>query len=89
MKPEEMEKAIIRNLAEKTGKSLEEWCAVLKSLGDDRKGSTKKGAKAIPWCRAFPSPDHRQTLSAGLSEENLTPMTIASHTLLALPCLHS
>ena len=29
MKPEEMEKAIIRNLADKTGRSLEEWFVVL------------------------------------------------------------
>ena len=33
MKPEEMEKAIIRNLQEKTGKSLEEWFAVLRASG--------------------------------------------------------
>ena len=33
MKPEEMEKAIIKNLADKTGKSLEEWYAILKKEG--------------------------------------------------------
>ena len=33
MNPEEMEKAIIRNLQEKTGKSLEEWFAVLRASG--------------------------------------------------------
>ena len=30
MKPEEMEKAIIRNLADKTGRSLEGWFTVLR-----------------------------------------------------------
>ena len=29
MKPEEMEKAIVRNLSEKTGRSIEEWFEVL------------------------------------------------------------
>ncbi len=33
MKPEEMEAAIIRNLLEKTGKSLEGWFVVLKESG--------------------------------------------------------
>jgi len=33
MKPEEMEAAIIRNLLEKTGKSLEEWFVVLRDSG--------------------------------------------------------
>ena len=45
MKPEEMEKAIIRNLAEKTGKSLEEWCAVLKASGMTDKAELKKELK--------------------------------------------
>ena len=31
MKPEEMESAIVRNLREKTGRSLGEWFEVLKS----------------------------------------------------------
>ena len=31
--PEEMEKAMIRNLPEKTGRSLQEWIAVLKESG--------------------------------------------------------
>jgi len=29
MKPEEMEKAIVRNLSEKTGRSIEKWFEVL------------------------------------------------------------
>ena len=33
MKPEDMEAAIVRNLAEKTGKALEEWFAVLDDSG--------------------------------------------------------
>ncbi len=38
MTPEEMEEAIVRNLREKTGKSLEEWCAVLRDSGLSSKG---------------------------------------------------
>ena len=45
MKPEEMEAAMIRNLPEKTGKSLEEWCAVLKESGLTEKGDMKKHLK--------------------------------------------
>ncbi len=33
MKPEEMEQAIVRNLSEKTGRSLEEWFEVLRNSG--------------------------------------------------------
>ena len=32
MTPEEMQKAIIKNLPEKTGKSLEEWLEIVKSI---------------------------------------------------------
>ena len=45
MKPEEMEAAMIRNLLEKTGKSLEEWCAVLKESGLTEKRDMKKHLK--------------------------------------------
>ena len=45
MKPEEMEKAIIRNLPEKTGKSLEEWCTVLKVSGLRQKRELKDHLK--------------------------------------------
>ena len=45
MKPEEMEAAMIRNLPEKTGKSLEEWCAVLKESGLTEKRDLKKHLK--------------------------------------------
>ena len=45
MKPEEMEAAMIRNLPEKTGKSLEEWCAVLKDSGLTEKRDMKKQLK--------------------------------------------
>ena len=45
MKPEEMEAAMIRNLPEKTGKSLEEWCVVLKESGLTGKRDLKKNLK--------------------------------------------
>ena len=45
MKPEEMEAAMIRNLPEKTGRSLEEWCAVLKESGLTEKRDLKKHLK--------------------------------------------
>ena len=45
MKPEEMEAAIIRNLAEKTGRSIEEWFAVLKDSGLSEKRDMKKHLK--------------------------------------------
>tara|TARA_B100001179_G_C18555374_1_gene388020 strand:+ start:116 stop:313 length:198 start_codon:yes stop_codon:yes gene_type:complete len=45
MKPEEMEAAMIRNLPEKTGKSLEEWCEVLRESGLTEKRDMKKHLK--------------------------------------------
>ena len=45
MKPEEMEVAIVRNLADKTGKSLEEWFAVLDDSGIAEKRDMKKHLK--------------------------------------------
>ncbi len=45
MTPEEMEKAIIRNLADKTGRSLEEWLAVLKDSGLSGKRDLKDHLK--------------------------------------------
>jgi len=41
VKPEEMESAIVRNLREKTGRSLEEWFAVLKDSGEEEKREMK------------------------------------------------
>ena len=45
MKPEEMEKAIVRNLPEKTGKSLEEWFGVLRASGLTEKRELKQELK--------------------------------------------
>ena len=45
MTPEEMEKAIIRNLPEKTGRSLEEWCAALRDTGLTEKRALKEHLK--------------------------------------------
>ena len=45
MKPEEMEAAIIRNLAEKTGKPLEEWFSVLRDAGLSEKRDMMKHLK--------------------------------------------
>ncbi len=45
MKPEEMEAAIIRNLADKTGRAIEEWFAVLKDSGLLEKRDMKKHLK--------------------------------------------
>ena len=42
LSPNEMEQAIVKNLPEKTGKSLEQWFKVL----DDEKQSDKKEMKA-------------------------------------------
>ena len=42
MTPEEMEKAMIRNLPEKTGKSLEEWLEVLRDSGLSEKRGLKE-----------------------------------------------
>jgi hypothetical protein len=47
MTPKEMEKAIISNLPEKTGKSLEQWFAVLKKSGILEKKELKKHLKEI------------------------------------------
>ena len=47
MKPEEMEAAMIRNLSEKTGKSLEEWCGVLRDSGLSEKRDMNKHLKEI------------------------------------------
>jgi ERCC4-type nuclease len=47
MTPEEMEKAIIRNLPEKTGKSLEEWFAVLSASGLSEKRELKEHLKKV------------------------------------------
>ena len=41
MKPEEMEAAIIRNLPEKTGHSLEEWFAILQKSSLAEKAELK------------------------------------------------
>jgi hypothetical protein len=45
MKPKEMEQAIIRNLPEKTGKSLEAWFTVLKDSGLTAKRDLKAHLK--------------------------------------------
>lgn len=45
MKPEEMEVAIVRNLAEKTGKALEEWFSVLDDSGITEKRDMKAHLK--------------------------------------------
>ena len=45
MKPEEMEAAIVRNLAEKTGKTLEGWFAVLDDSGITEKRDMKAHLK--------------------------------------------
>ena len=47
MKPEEMEKAIIRNLADKPGRSLEEWFAVLRDTDLSKKRELKEHLKAV------------------------------------------
>ena len=47
MKAEETEKAIIRNLLEKTGKSLEEWFAVLSASGLSEKRELKDALKKV------------------------------------------
>lgn len=47
MKPEEMEKAIIRNLTDKTGRSLEEWFAVLKDTDLSEKRELKEYLKSV------------------------------------------
>ena len=47
MKPEEMEKAIIRNLSEKTGRSLEEWFVVLRNSDLSGKRELKEHLKVV------------------------------------------
>ena len=47
MKPEEMESAIIRNLADKTGRAIEGWFAVLKDSGLLEKRDMKKHLKEV------------------------------------------
>jgi hypothetical protein len=47
MKPEEMESAIIRNLADKTGRSIEGWFTVLKDSGLLEKRDMKKHLKEV------------------------------------------
>ena len=47
MTPEEMEKAIIRNLREKTGKSLEEWFEVLEASSFSEKAKLKDDLKKV------------------------------------------
>ena len=45
MKPEEMKKAIIRNLKDKTGRNMEEWFEVLKESSLTEKRDMKKHLK--------------------------------------------
>ena len=47
MKPEEMEKAIIRNLEEKTGNPLEAWFAVLSASGLSANRELKNELKTV------------------------------------------
>ena len=47
MKPEEMESAIIRNLADKTGRSIKGWFTVLKDSGLLEKRDMKKHLKEV------------------------------------------
>ena len=47
MTPEEMEKAIIRNLADKTGRSLEEWFEVLRDSDLSEKRELKEHLKVV------------------------------------------
>ena len=47
MTPEEMEKAIVRNLPEKTGKSLEEWFSVLNASDISEKRAQKVHLKEV------------------------------------------
>jgi hypothetical protein len=47
MKPEEMEAAIIRNLADKTGRSIEEWGSVLRDSRLSEKGELKVHLKEV------------------------------------------
>ena len=47
MKPKEMEKAIIQNLVKKTGRSLEEWLAVLDDTELTEKNELKDYLKKV------------------------------------------
>ena len=47
MTPKEMEKAIIRNLSEKTEKTLEQWFMVLKDSGLSEKKDLKEHLKKV------------------------------------------
>ena len=47
MKPEEMEKAIIKNLANKTGRTIDEWFLVLKECGLSEKKELKDYLKTV------------------------------------------
>ena len=47
MKPKEMEKVIIRNLEDKTGRSLEEWFAVLRDTDLSKKHELKEHLKTV------------------------------------------
>jgi len=42
-----MEQAIVRNLREKTGRSLTEWCSVLRDSGLSQKGELKEALKKV------------------------------------------
>ena len=47
MKPKEMEQAIIKNLTEKTGRSLEGWFLILKECGLSEKAELKEHLKKV------------------------------------------
>lgn len=47
MTPEEMDAAIVRNLKEKTGKTLEEWCVVLRASNLAEKRELKDLLKQV------------------------------------------
>jgi hypothetical protein len=47
MKPNEMEQAILRNLAAKTGRSLDEWFKVLRDTGLTDKRELKDQLKLV------------------------------------------
>ena len=47
MTPEEMESAIIRNLPQKTGKTMEEWITITKAQQFDRRKSAVEWLKNV------------------------------------------
>ncbi|DAC51288.1 MAG TPA: DUF4287 domain-containing protein [Candidatus Poseidoniales archaeon] len=47
MNPKDMEKAIIRNLVDKTGRSLEQWLVVLRDTDLSRKRELKDYLKTV------------------------------------------